>query len=111
MRMKAQEYDGVVVVDLQGDLRNDLLDILRRTTGGLLAKDKNGVIFDMSHVGFISSEGLEQLLSVRDHFYENNCWMKLACPDDNCAKILEITRLNTEFDCYESVEQAIKSYV
>ena len=48
----------------------------------------------MSGVGFIDSEGLELLLWIKDYCGENNCQLRIAGLDENCAKILEVTRLD-----------------
>jgi len=34
----------------------------------------------------------------------------LAGLDENCARILEITQLASEFDCYAELTQAVKSF-
>jgi anti-anti-sigma factor len=64
----------------------------------------------MSDVGFIDSAGLEQLLSVRDYCNENDCQLRLAGLDETLMKILEVTRLENEFECYAELAEAVKSF-
>ena len=64
----------------------------------------------MSCVGFIDSEGLENLLWARDYCNENNCQLHLAGLDESCAKILEITRLDKQFHCYAELAEAVNSF-
>jgi hypothetical protein len=37
--------------------------------------------------------------------------MKLASLDENCMKIMELTRLLPQFDVYSELPQAVKSFV
>ncbi len=75
----------------------------------LIAENEKVRVKD-SGVGFIDSAGLEQLLWVRDWCNENKCELRLAGLDENCARILEITRLAGEFDCYAELAKAVKSF-
>ena len=58
----------------------------------------------------IDSAGLETLLWTRDYCDENNSQLRLAGLDENCSKILEITRLDKEFDSYAELAEAVKSF-
>lgn len=110
MKIKTQDYNDVTVVELQGELDGDFTRILRKNITDIVARHRSGIVLDMSEVGFINSEGLEELLWVRDYCNENNCELRLAGLDENCAKILEITRLENEFDRYSELAEAVKSF-
>lgn len=110
MKIKTQDYNDVTVVELQGELDGDFTRILRKNITDIVARHRSGIVLDMSEVGFIDSEGLEELLWVRDYCNENNCELRLAGLDENCAKILEITRLENEFDRYSELAEAVKSF-
>ena len=125
MRINTQDYNDITVVTLQGELDADAVDTLRNTitdiinlkTEGLAGDEmvspavrKNGIVLDMNNVGFIDGQGLEFLLWTRDYCNENQCQFRLAGLDENCSKILEITRLNNEFACYIELTEAVKSF-
>jgi anti-anti-sigma factor len=110
MRIKTQDYNGVTVVELQGELDGDFVELLQQTITETVARDRTGIVVDMSAVGFIDSKGLEQLMWSRDYCDENRCEFRLAGLDENCTKILEITRLNGQFDCYAELAEAVKSF-
>lgn len=110
MRIKTQDYNGVTVVELQGELDGDFIELLQKTITETVARDRTGIVVDMSAVGFIDSKGLEQLLWSRDYCDENRCEFRLAGLDENCEKILEITRLDGQFDCYAELAEAVKSF-
>ena len=110
MRIKTQEYNEVIVAELQGELDSDVAELFRNTVTEIVATAKAGIVLDMSGVGFIDGEGLEQLLWARDYCSENRCEFRIAGLDENCRKILEITRLENEFDHYDELAKAVKSF-
>jgi anti-sigma B factor antagonist len=110
MRIRTQDYNDVTVVELQGDLDSDFTEPFKNTITDIIAAGKAGTVVDMGAVGFIDSQGLEQLLWARDYCNENHCQLVLACLDENCEKILEVTRLENEFDRYSELAEAVKSF-
>ena len=110
MRINTQDYNEVTVVEMQGDLDADSAEQLRTSVVDNVARSRAGLVLDMKAVGFIDSKGLEQLLWLRDYCNENKCELRLAGLDENCLKILEITRLGSEFDCYAELAEAVKSF-
>jgi len=111
MKVRTQDYNDVTVVELQGELDADFTELLQDTITDIVTKHKVGVVLDMSAVGFIDSQGLELLLWVRDYCHQNKTQLRLAGLDENCAKILEITNLENEFDRYAELAEAVKSFV
>ena len=110
MKIRTQDYNDVTVVELQGDLDSDSTELFQNTITGIIAAHKAGIVLDMSGVGFIDSQGLERLLWVRDYCNENKSQLILAGLDENCARILEVTRLENEFDRYAELAEAVKSF-
>jgi anti-sigma B factor antagonist len=110
MRIRTQDYNNVMVVELQGELDGDFAEMLKNTITDIITTNKTGMVLDMSSVAFIDSRGLEELLWARDYCNENKRGMRLAGLDENCSKILEITRLENEFDCYAELSEAVKSF-
>jgi len=110
MRIQTQVYNDVTVIVIQGDLESDFTEQFRKTVAEAVATRKAGIVLDMSAVGFIDSQGLESLLWARDYCNDNKCEFRLAGLDENCAKILEITRLDAQFDCYAELAEAVKSF-
>ena len=110
MKIRTQNVNAVTAVELQGELDGGFAELFRNTITGVTDAHKAGIVLDMSDVGFIDSEGLEQLLWARDYCNENNCQFRLAGLDGAVAKILELTRLENEFDRYAELGEAVKSF-
>jgi anti-sigma B factor antagonist len=110
MRISTQNYSTVTVIDLQGEVDGDLADALKNTVSEIVSQRRTGIILDMSDVSFIDSQGLELLLWVRDYCRRNKIQLRLAALDENNEKILEITRLDNEFDRHTELAEAVKSF-
>ena len=110
MKIKTQDYNHVTVMELEGEFDADFVEMFRDKIREIITNGGVGIVLDMSGLNFIDSEGLENLLWARDYFNENNCQVKLAGIDENCGKILEITRLENEFDRYVELAEAVKSF-
>jgi len=109
MKVKTQDYNDFIVVQLQGQLEGDVVELFQNTITNIVREPKAGIVLDMSDVEFIDSRGLEQLLWSRNYCNQNKRQLRLAGLDENCKRILEITRLGTEFDHYAELAQAVKS--
>lgn len=110
MKIKKQDYNDVTVVELQGDLDADFTELLRNTITDIVATHRAGIVLDMSAVGFVDSQGLELLLWLRDYCNQNKTQLRLAGLDENCSKILEVTRLDGQFDSYAELTEAVRSF-
>lgn len=110
MKIKIQDYNDVTVVEMQGELDSEAAELFEKNVADIIAQNKSNIVLDMSGVGFIDSRGLSVLLWVRDYCNQNRRELRLAGLDENCTRILEITRLDSEFDLYGELAEAVKSF-
>ena len=110
MRISTQDYSDITVVELGGEFTSEFVSFFEDSVQNVISRGQKGIVLDMSNVGFIDSAGLESLLELRDGCHEGGRALKLAAMEENCAKILEVTRLSHEFDTYEDLAQAVKSF-
>ena len=110
MRIHTQNYNDVTVIELQGEVDNDLVDPVKDTITEIVAANRNRIVLDMSNISSIDSQGLELLLWVRQYCRQNKTQFKLAGLDENTEKILEITGLQTEFDRHTELAEAVRSF-
>ncbi len=112
MKIQTQNYNDITVIELQGEFSVEFVKPFQEAVTAIVTTKKTtGIVIDMTNVGFIDSQGLEQLVWLDEHCRENNCRVKLAGLDENCEKILEITRLQQQFDAYSELSEAFKSFV
>ena len=110
MPIKSDEYNGVCVLSVDGDLTGESAAAVRR-----LAEERIGqrkiidFVVDLGKSDFIDSEGLESLLWLKRRSEDLFGRVKIAAPDENCQRILEITRLAHRFECHADLATALKT--
>jgi anti-anti-sigma factor len=100
----------MTMIELQGELDHESVETLKSTITETISTQKSGIVLDMQGIDFIDSAGLEQLLWAKDYCDENHCQLRITSLNEDCQKILELTRLQSEFDCYAELAEAVKSF-
>lgn len=111
MKINTQNYNDVTVVELQGDFTAEFSKLFGDEAMRIIQEGATGIVLDMSHISFVDSSSLEQLIWLRDYCNENKCQFKVAGIKETCEKILYVTRLDRQFDTYEELSEAVKSFV
>jgi anti-anti-sigma factor len=108
--MKCEEYNNICVLTPTGEFSGPEAEAARATVTELIDK-KHLIDFvvDFEKTTFIDSEGLETLLWVKRKAEDLFGQCKLANLDENCKKILEITRLEHRFECHADLTGALKT--
>ncbi len=109
MPIRCDEYGNVCVASVEGDLVGENAAMLRKSVDEQIeARHVADFIVDLEKCSFIDSEGLEALLWLKRRCEELFGQIKLVCLDENCRKILEITRLECRFECQQDLAGALK---
>lgn len=112
MKMEIQNYNDVNVLEMQGEFTNEFIKSFEDFASEMLAAENCiGIVLDMTAVTYFDSAALEKLLWLTDTCREKKRPLKLAGVDENCRKILELTRLENAFDQYSELAKAVKSFV
>jgi anti-anti-sigma factor len=107
---KAEDYNNICVVTLDGDLSGDANESVRKLADERI--DQRQIVdfvLDFEKSGFFDSEGLETLLWLKRRCEDLFGQLKLVNLDENCKKILEITRLEHRFECHPDLPAALKT--
>jgi anti-anti-sigma factor len=110
MGINVQNYNRVAVIELQGEIDGEFAGALKDSVTHTVAERGTGIVLNLNDVSFIDGQGLELLLWVRDYCRRHKIQLRLAGLDENCEKILEITRLAHEFDRHTELAEAVKSF-
>ncbi|MHC4294407.1 MAG: STAS domain-containing protein, partial [Planctomycetota bacterium] len=107
--LQAETYGHAVILICEGELTADSLGAFRREVDHQLAgQDVIDLVLNLEKVPFIDSDALEYLLNLHETLAERFGQVKLAKPDENIRKILEITRLESNFEIFETLPEAVK---
>jgi anti-sigma B factor antagonist len=109
MSIRCEDYDHVSVIGLTGELSADSVDSFKRTVESRLERKVRFFVVDLERTTFLDSKGLEALLWVQTQCDEQLGQVRLCNPDETCRKILQITRLDSRFDVFADVTEAVKT--
>jgi anti-sigma B factor antagonist len=110
LRISTREQSGVVVVDCAGRIVfGDEAIQLRETVKGLLERPRP-VVINMKDVSYLDSGGLGTLVGLFTSAQRDGSTIKLAALNGRVIDLLQITKLVTVFELYDSVEAAIASF-
>jgi anti-anti-sigma factor len=110
MSVKCEEYSGTCVMEIMGDFLAESAGIARKSMDDFIGQGRVvDFIIDFQKSTFIDSDGLESLLWMKRRCEEHFGRIKLVNLDDNCRKILEITRLDHHFECQADLPTALKT--
>jgi HptB-dependent secretion and biofilm anti anti-sigma factor len=110
MNISHENYGHVTVLSLKGEFTSDDTENFDRAVKERLAGDARDFVVDLEKVPFVDSAALEALLNLRDQSQERLGMAKLAGADENVAKILEMTRLDQQFERFPDMIEAVKSF-
>jgi anti-sigma B factor antagonist len=110
LKMTNREVDGVSVVALDGRIvLGEESNALREKVKSLIADGKTKVVLNMANITFIDSAGLGTLVAAHHSAKSQGAALKLAHLG-KFQEVLQITKLLTVFDVYNSEAEAVASF-
>ena len=107
MEFYYHDVDGDVLIlaadgGINADNSSQFVDDLEKVVRAGVTK----LIVDCSKIHYISSSGLGTLIRLHKRMCEGGGDVRLAAVDSTVVRILEITRLNSVFHLYTTVDEA-----
>ncbi len=110
MNIAAESYGQAVVLILKGEFNADTLEAFNVAVEHQLTDATvRDIVLNLEGVPFIDSAALESTLTLQQRLLERMGQVKLLKADANVRKILEITRLDACFECFEDSDKAVKT--
>jgi len=107
MNLSTEVFGAVMVVHTPEELGEDQADNVRAF---LESRERQNLIVDLDGTETIDSIGLETLLDVQDTLREKGGDLRIATSNYANRKILEVTRLDSMLEVFDSVIDAVKSF-
>src|SRR4030081_934035 len=109
--MTYREVEGVSVVALDGRIvLGEESNALREKVKSLIAEGKKKVVLNMDNITFIDSAGLGTLVAAHHSAKSQGAALKLCHLGAKFQEVLQITKLLTVFDVYNSESEAVASF-
>lgn len=111
LKMTNREVDGVAVVELEGRIvLGEESNALRERVKSLLANGQRKIVLNMDNVTYIDSAGLGTLVAAHHSARSQGAALKLSNLGSKFQEVLQVTKLLTVFEVYDSEAAAIRSF-
>jgi anti-sigma B factor antagonist len=111
LKMTTREVDGVTVVALDGRIvLGEESNALREKIKSLIAEGKKKIVLNMENVTFIDSAGLGTLVAAHHSVKTQGASLRLCHLGAKFQEVLQITKLLTVFDVYNTEAEAVASF-
>jgi anti-sigma B factor antagonist len=111
LKFTNREVDGVTVVALDGRIvLGEESNALRERVKALVAEGKKKIVLNMANITFIDSAGLGTLVAAHHSARTQGAALKLCHLGAKFQEVLQITKLLTVFDVYNSESEAVASF-
>jgi len=103
-----REQDDWAVLTVSGEIDIATAPSLRERLYSLLAEEKRQLVVDLDDVGFLDSTALGVLVGVLKRARSEGGEVRIVCTQPRVRKVFEITRLDSAFDLFDSVDEAVR---
>jgi anti-sigma B factor antagonist len=110
LNLETRNRDGVLIVHGHGRIvYRDEAAALARLMGEVLEQSQR-VILDLTGVTAMDSAGIGELALVQSRAQEKNVTLKCAGANVRVLNLLQITRLDSVLEIYDTLDEALASY-
>ncbi len=111
MKIKKREREGVIILDISGDITIGQGDVeLRKEITDLVMQGGNRILLNLRKVDFIDSSGIGEIVRGFTTAQKNNGQLKLLHLESKVRDLFVITRLITIFETFENEKDAVDSF-
>ena len=96
------------ILTVSGEIDIATAPSLRERLHSLLAEGKRQIVVDLDDVGFLDSTALGVLVGVLKRARSEDGEVRIVCTQPRVRKVFEITRLDSAFDLFDSVDEAVR---
>jgi anti-sigma B factor antagonist len=111
LKMTERMVDGISVLDMEGRIvLGEESSALRERVKNLLGQDHKKIVLNMANVSYIDSAGLGALVASYTSAKNQGAMLKLANLGGKFREVLQVTKLLTVFEVYDSEAAALGSF-
>jgi anti-sigma B factor antagonist len=110
LKITTRTKDGVLVIDCSGRIVFGEESSLLRETVKQAVTENNRIVLNLGEVNYIDSGGLGTLVALHITAKNAGGTIKLANLTKRVGDVLQVTKLLTVFDVYDSEAEAIESF-
>jgi anti-sigma B factor antagonist len=111
LEISTRDVGGITVLDLKGSMVAGLgVEAFAQRFKQLVADKRVHVLLNLSGVSVIDSRGVGELVASFSSLKRSGGSLKIANPSKFVREVLQITRIATIIEIYDSEEAALKAF-
>ena len=110
MKILTETFGDALVAHTPDELSDDTMPAVHEALQRLIEGGQTNIVLQMDHSESFDSAGLTGLLDLQDELREQGGCLKISGLSAGGRKIFEVTRLDQQFDVFESVIDAVGSF-
>jgi len=111
LRITDHDVNGVTVLDIDGRIvLGEESNAFRERVKALLVAGKKKIVLNLANVTYIDSAGLGTLVATFHSARSQGATLKLANLGSKFKEVLQVTKLMTVFDVFDSDSAAVASF-
>jgi anti-sigma B factor antagonist len=111
MKCNTKQVDNVLVIEIEGEIMGGAdSESFRNIIYEAIEEDKVFIVADLKNATWMNSSGLGMLISGLTTLRSSGGDLRLTNLSEKVRRPLEITKLESVFLTYNSVEEAVMSY-
>ncbi|MBL8993564.1 MAG: STAS domain-containing protein [Spirochaetia bacterium] len=110
MEIKTRTVDGVVILDIDGEIDLYNAPEIKDTIKAQMDGGHKKIIINLENVSYIDSSGIGALISSLSNLKKIGGGLKIINVYDSVRKVFELTKLTSFFEIYDSEEEAVSAY-
>ncbi len=110
MKIETRELKHVAVVKVTGRVDSSTAPDLDKSLQDLLAVDRSQLVLDLQETEYMSSAGLRVLVANHKAANRSGGALRLAQPSSRVNEVIELAGLNSVFEIYPDLVEAVGSF-
>jgi anti-sigma B factor antagonist len=110
LKLSTRTIDGILIVDCAGRIVFGEESARLRDTVRKLIEENKRIVLNLGGVTYIDSGGLGTLVALYTTAHKAGGSIKLANLTQRVGDLLQVTKLVTVFDVYDSEQQAVQAF-
>ncbi len=111
LEIGAREVSGITVLDMRGSMvAGTGVEAFSQRFKQLVAAQKTKILLNLKDVSVIDSRGVGELVASFSSLKRGGGALKMVNPSKFVREVLQITRIGTIIDVFDSEEAALKAF-
>jgi len=111
MKFKTRDEGEITILSVSGGLLQESVDRFQKTINELYEKGRVKLVLDMEFCNYITSMSLAVIFHSRKKFLAQGGNIKVAKMNALIKKLFEMTNVKKTIEVFDTVENAIDSYL